>query len=68
MRVGTTRHSLVACKMQPLEKNGVVDANLNVDDADRLTIEDLNIAPGNVAANTNAAALMLGKSLASIVL
>lgn len=49
-------------------ENGVVDANLNIDDADRLTIEDLNIAPGNVAANTNAAALMLGKSLASIVL
>ena len=67
-RVGTTWHSLGTCKMQPREKKGVVDANLSVHGINRLKIADLSIAPGNVAANTNATALMIGEKAADIVI
>lgn len=64
--VDTTWHSLGTCKMQPREKKGVVDANLSVYGVKGLKIADLSIAPGNVAANTNATALMIGEKAADI--
>jgi alcohol oxidase len=64
--VGTTWHSLGTCKMQAREKKGVVDAKLGVYGVKGLKIADLSIAPGNVAANTNATALMIGEKAADI--
>ena len=64
--VGTTWHSLGTCKMQPRESGGVVDANLSVYGVEGLKVADLSIAPGNVAANTNATALMIGEKAADI--
>ena len=64
--VGTTWHSLGTCKMRPREKKGVVDSNLGVYGVKGLKIADLSIAPGNVAANTNATALMIGEKAADI--
>lgn len=64
--VGTTWHSLGTCKMQAREKKGVVDAKLGVYGVKGLKVADLSIAPGNVAANTNATALMIGEKAADI--
>lgn len=64
--VGTTWHSLGTCKMQARENSGVVDADLGVYGVKGLKIADLSIAPGNVAANTNATALMIGEKAADI--
>ncbi|KAF2437720.1 GMC oxidoreductase [Karstenula rhodostoma CBS 690.94] len=64
--VGTTWHSLGTCKMQAREKKGVVDAKLGVYGVKGLKVADLSIAPGNVAANTNTTALMIGEKAADI--
>jgi choline dehydrogenase-like flavoprotein len=52
--------------MQPRERKGVVDANLSVYGVKGLKVADLSIVPGNVAANTNATALMIGEKAADI--
>lgn len=65
-RVETTWHSLGTCKMAPLEKKGVVDANLSVWGVQGLKVADLSIAPENVAANTNNTALAIGEKAADI--
>ncbi|KAJ4291645.1 hypothetical protein N0V90_009540 [Kalmusia sp. IMI 367209] len=64
--VGTTWHSLGTCKMRAREDRGVVDRALGVHGIKGLKVADLSIAPGNVGANTNATALMIGEKAAHI--
>lgn len=64
--VETTWHSLGTCKMAPREKGGVVDASLSVYGIKGLKLADLSIPPGNVGANTNNTALMIGEKAADI--
>ena len=54
--------------MAPREEGGVVDPGLNVYGTKGLKVADLSIAPGNVAANTNNTALMIGEKAADIVI
>jgi len=58
--VSSTWHSLGTCKMAPREDGGVVDASLSVHGVQGLKVADLGIAPGNVGANTNNIALVIG--------
>ncbi|KAG9918669.1 alcohol oxidase, partial [Aureobasidium melanogenum] len=64
--VNTTWHSLGTCRMAPRDKGGVVDANLNVYGVTGLKLCDLSICPGNVGANTNNTALLVGEKAADI--
>ncbi len=54
--------------MAPREKDGVVDANLNVYGVKGLKVADLSIAPENVGANTNNTALVIGEKAADIII
>jgi choline dehydrogenase-like flavoprotein len=63
----TIWHSLGTCAMKPMEKGGVVDANLNVHGTLNLKIADLSIVPENVGANTNNTALVIGEKAALII-
>lgn len=65
-RVSTPWHSLGTCKMAPREQNGVVDETLSVYGVEGLKIADLSIPPKNVAAHTNATALLIGEKAADI--
>ncbi|CAD0097278.1 unnamed protein product [Aureobasidium mustum] len=65
--VNTTWHSLGTCRMAPRDKGGVVDANLNVYGVTGLKLCDLSICPGNVGANTNNTALLVGEKAADIL-
>jgi alcohol oxidase len=64
--VNTTWHSLGTCRMAPRDKGGVVDADLNVYGVKGLKLCDLSICPGNVGANTNNTALLVGEKAADI--
>ncbi|KAI0520876.1 alcohol oxidase-like protein [Xylaria bambusicola] len=64
--VATAWHSLGTCKMAPLDKMGVVDANLNVHGVKNLKVIDLSIPPLDVAANTNNTAMAIGEKGADI--
>lgn len=64
--VTTTWHSLGTCRMMPREKGGVVDADLSVYGVRALKLADLSIPPGNVGANTNNTAFMIGEKAADI--
>lgn len=66
--VNTTWHSLGTCRMAPREKGGVVDADLNVYGVTGLKLCDLSICPGNVGANTNNTALLVGEKAADILI
>ncbi|KAK5656755.1 hypothetical protein OQA88_4303 [Cercophora sp. LCS_1] len=63
----TTWHSLGTNKMAPRKDMGVVDADLNVYGTTGLKVVDLSIAPGNVGANTNNTALVIGEKGADII-
>lgn len=63
----TTWHSLGTNKMAPRAAKGVVDENLNVYGVTSLKVIDLSIAPGNVAANTNNTAMVIGEKGADII-
>lgn len=65
--VNTTWHSIGTCRMAPKEKGGVVDADLNVYGTQGLKLADLSICPGNVGANTNNTALLVGEKAADII-
>jgi alcohol oxidase len=52
--------------MAPRDKGGVVDADLNVYGVTGLKLYDLSICPGNVGANTNNTALLVGEKAADI--
>ncbi|EGG10759.1 uncharacterized protein MELLADRAFT_93496 [Melampsora larici-populina 98AG31] len=64
----TTWHSLGTLAMKPREKGGVVDSCLNVYGTRHLKVADLSICPGNVGANTNSTALMIGEKAAVLIL
>jgi len=65
--LNTTWHSLGTCAMRPLEKGGVVDADLNVYGTTGLKVADLSMVPENVGANTNNTALVVGEKAAVII-
>ncbi|KAI0167220.1 alcohol oxidase-like protein [Pestalotiopsis sp. NC0098] len=65
-RVSTPWHSLGTCKMAPREQDGVVDETLSVYGVEGLKVADLSIPPKNVAAHTNATALLIGEKAADI--
>lgn len=66
--VGTTYQLLGMYKMQPRQWKCVVDAKLNAYGVGKLKIVNLNIAPANVAANTNATASMVRETSAGVVI
>ncbi|KAH8908539.1 GMC oxidoreductase [Coniochaeta sp. PMI_546] len=66
--IGTCWHSLGTVKMAPREKNGGVDANLDVYGVMGLKVVDLSIVPKNVAANTCNTAFMVGEKGADIIM
>jgi choline dehydrogenase-like flavoprotein len=65
--VATCWHSLGTCPMRPREQGGVVDPNLNVYGVEGLKCIDLSIA-GQVAANTNNTAFVVGEKGADIII
>ncbi|WPG97842.1 alcohol oxidase [Acrodontium crateriforme] len=65
--VNTTWHSMGTCRMAPREKGGVVDGGLNVYGVTGLKLCDLSICPGNVGANTNNTAFVVGEKAADII-
>lgn len=65
--VATTWHSLGTAKMASREEGGVVSERLDVYGVKGLKVADMSIAPGNVGANTNNTALMIGEKAASLV-
>jgi alcohol oxidase len=64
--MNTTWYSLGMCRIAPRNKGGVVDADLNVYRVTGLKLYDLSICPGNVGANTNNTALLVGEKVADI--
>ncbi|KAI1828362.1 alcohol oxidase-like protein [Xylaria intraflava] len=64
--IGTTWHSLGTCRMLPLDKGGVVDANLGVYGVTGLKVADVSIVPHNVGAHTNNTAMIIGERAAEI--
>jgi len=65
----TTYHLIGTCRMGPAEdRHSVVDRELRVHRIDGLRVADTAIMPDMPAANTNAAALMIGERAADFVL
>lgn len=67
-RSGTVYHPVSTCRMGPDPARAVVDARLRVHGISGLRVIDASIFPGNVAGNTNAAAIMTGWKGAGMVL
>jgi alcohol oxidase len=65
--IATTWHSLGTAKMAKREEGGVVGSRLDVFGVEGLKVVDLSIVPGNVGANTNNTALMVGEKGAALV-
>ncbi|KAJ1301251.1 hypothetical protein OPQ81_003659 [Rhizoctonia solani] len=65
--VETTWHSCGTVLMKPKEQGGCVDARLNVYGTHNLKVADLSIIPGNVGANTNSTALVIGEKAATLI-
>ncbi|KAG8715208.1 hypothetical protein FRC08_010871 [Ceratobasidium sp. 394] len=65
--VETTWHSCGTVLMKPQEDNGCVDARLNVYGTQNLKVADLSIIPGNVGANTNSTAMLVGEKAAVLI-
>ncbi|KAI1433478.1 alcohol oxidase-like protein [Xylaria sp. CBS 124048] len=66
--VATTWHSMGTCKMGSRDKQGVVDASLNVYGVKGLKVADLSIAPGNVGAHTANTACVIGEKAADLII
>jgi len=65
----TTYHPIGTCRMGPVDQtNTVVDDKLRVHGVDGLRVVDTSIMPEMPAANTNAAALMIGEKAADMIL
>ena len=64
--IATTWHSAGTCKLLPLDRNGLIDANLSAHNVTGLKIADLSIKPHNVGAHTNNIAMALGGKAAEI--
>ncbi|QRV98993.1 GMC oxidoreductase [Ceratobasidium sp. AG-Ba] len=65
--VETTWHSCGTVPMKPKEQSGCVDARLNVYGTQNLKVADLSIIPGNVGANTNSTAMLVGEKAAVLI-
>jgi len=64
----TTFHMIGTCRMGPAhDKSAVVDHELRVRGVERLRVADASIMPTMPAANTNAAALMIGEKAADLI-
>lgn len=64
----TTFHMIGTCRMGPAHQKGaVVDHELRVHGVENLRVADASIMPTMPAANTNAAALMIGEMAASFL-
>ncbi|QOR37690.1 choline dehydrogenase [Billgrantia diversa] len=65
----TTYHPIGTCRMGPAERtDSVVDDQLRVHGIEGLRVADASIMPTMPAANTNAAALMIGEKAADMIL
>ena len=65
----TTYHPMGSCRMGPSDRPGtVVDSELKVHGLQGIRIADASIMPAMPAANTNAAALMIGEKVADLIL
>ena len=65
----TTFHMIGTCRMGPdHDKTAVVDHELRVRGVENLRVADASIMPTMPAANTNAAALMIGEKAADLLL
>lgn len=65
----TTYHPIGTCRMGPAERpDSVVDDQLRVHGLQGLRVADASIMPTMPAANTNAAALMIGEKAADLIL
>jgi choline dehydrogenase len=65
----TTYHPMGSCRMGPAERTDtVVDCQLRVHGVQGLRVADASIMPTMPAANTNAAALMIGEKAADLIL
>ncbi|KAG9086545.1 hypothetical protein FS749_003573 [Ceratobasidium sp. UAMH 11750] len=60
-------HTCVSVPMKPRDEGGCVDARLNVYGTQNLKVADLSILPGNVSANTNSTALLVGEKVAILI-
>ncbi|CCO36551.1 Alcohol oxidase Short=AOX [Rhizoctonia solani AG-1 IB] len=65
--IETTWHSVGTVLMKPKEQGGCIDARLNVYGTQNLKVADISIIPGNVGANTNSTALVIGEKAAVII-
>ncbi|KAG9121765.1 hypothetical protein FRC07_002142 [Ceratobasidium sp. 392] len=65
--IETTWHSCGTVLMKPREQNGCVDARLNAYGTQNLKVADLSIIPGNVGANTNSTAMLVGEKAAVLI-
>ncbi|KAG9121764.1 hypothetical protein FRC07_002141 [Ceratobasidium sp. 392] len=65
--IETTWHSCGTVLMKPREQNGCVDSRLNVYGTQNLKVADLSIIPGNVGANTNSTAMLVGEKAAVLI-
>ncbi|KAG8698147.1 hypothetical protein FRC09_007402 [Ceratobasidium sp. 395] len=65
--IETTWHSCGTVLMKPREENGCVDARLNVYGTQNLKVADLSIIPGNVGANTNSTAMLVGEKATVLI-
>ena len=69
IRGTTTFHMIGTCRMGPEhDRTAVVDHELRVRGVQRLRVADASIMPTMPAANTNAAALMIGEKAADLIL
>lgn len=64
---GTVFHPTGTCRMGS-DAHAVVDAQLRVNDIERLRVIDASVMPNMVSTNTNAAAIMIGEKGAAMVL
>ncbi|WP_428674572.1 GMC family oxidoreductase [Roseibium sp.] len=65
----TTYHPIGTCRMGPADHPAsVVDAELRVHGIEALRVADCSVIPEMLAANTNAAALLIGEKAADLVL
>jgi len=65
--IETTWHSVGTVPMKSKDEQGCVDARLNVYGTQNLKVADLSIIPGNVGANTNSTAMLVGEKAAVLI-
>ncbi|KAF8607378.1 alcohol oxidase [Ceratobasidium sp. AG-I] len=66
-RSDTIWHSIGTVPMKAEKQGGCVDPRLNVYGTTNLKVADLSILPGNVGANTNSTAMLVGEKAAVLI-